>query len=188
MATYTYSQLEGAWIAAGGPASVAPTMAAIGEAESGGSDVIQQGQPYSTTGWGVWQITPGNSEPSVASDNGLLNLQANAKAAVLKYQQQGITAWSTYTSGAYQKFMQNGVTPAADIGSNSPFGSLGTSGGSLGSSLLNGLLSGLGLGSTSDMLERAGLIILGGLLLIVGLYQMANPELQATVKTVAKVA
>src|SRR5215469_3859368 len=53
---YSYSQLEGFWTGAGGSAITAPIAAAIAMAESGGSNVIQQGQPYSTTGWGLWQI------------------------------------------------------------------------------------------------------------------------------------
>lgn len=112
MADTTYAQAEGYWIAAGGDSSVAPIMAAIAEAESSlDSTIIQSGQPYSTTGYGLWQITPGDSEPQCGSDTGLLNGSANACAAVAKYNQGGLTQWTTYTSGAYKAYMNGSTTP-----------------------------------------------------------------------------
>jgi len=117
LATYTYSQLEGFWTGAGGSAVTAPIAAAIAMAESSGSDVIQQGQPYATTGWGLWQITPGNSEPSIGTDNQLLNPQTNAKAAVAKWEAAGksFTPWTTFTSGKYLQFLKGNV-PASNSG------------------------------------------------------------------------
>ena len=100
--------LESLWTSAGGPANVAVIMAAIAMAESGGRNVIQQGQPYGTTGWGLWQITPGNSEPKFGVDQALLVPINNARAAVAKYQSQGLGAWTTYTSGAYKQFLGAG--------------------------------------------------------------------------------
>ncbi len=101
------AQVEGVWIAAGGPANVAPTAAAIADAES--TDIpsnIQQGQPYGTTGWGLWQITPGNSEPQFGVDQALLVPINNARAAVAKYTAaNGFSPWTTYTSGAYLQHM-----------------------------------------------------------------------------------
>lgn len=74
---------------------LATVMAYITVAESGSNPgAIQQGQPYATTGWGLWQITPGNSESQVnAIDYQLLDPFANAQAAVTKFRGQGITAW-----------------------------------------------------------------------------------------------
>lgn len=114
---YSYAQLEGYWIQAGGPKAVAPIAAAIAMAESSGENVEQQGQPYATTGWGLWQITPGNSEPNAGTDSQLLNPQADAKAAVEKYQQAGnsFTPWTTFTSGKYLQFLQGNV-PASNTG------------------------------------------------------------------------
>lgn len=166
MSTYSYAQLEGAWIGAGGPSSVAPTMAAIAEAESGGSDIVQQGQPYSQTGWGVWQITPGNSVPSVGVDNALLNLTSNARAAVAKYNVQGLGAWTTYTTNTYQSYMQSGVTPATDITS--------TSQSVLGPSALDTLMKALNIPDPKELLQRAGLIVFGGLLIIVGMINLTG--------------
>lgn len=115
---YTYAQVEGFWIQAGGPKAVAPIAAAIAMAESSDSNVEQQGQPYATTGWGLWQITPGNSEPNAGTDSQLLNPQANAKAAVEKYEQAGnsFTPWTTFTSGKYLQYLQGNV-PASSTGS-----------------------------------------------------------------------
>lgn len=110
----SYATLEGLWILAGGPASAASIAAAITYPESGANpNSIQAGQPYATTGWGLWQITPGNSVPSVATDRGLLQPFANARAAVAKYKGAGNTfrPWTTYTSGKYLAYVQNGVTP-----------------------------------------------------------------------------
>lgn len=117
MAILTYAQLEGLWIAAGGDPAAASTMAAIAYPESSANTAsIQQGQPYATTGWGLWQITPGNSVPSAGIDNALLNPLNNAKAAVAKYNAakksgNGFRPWTTYTSGKYLRYVQNGVAP-----------------------------------------------------------------------------
>lgn len=113
----SYGQIEGVWEKAGGPASLAAVMAAIAEAESSGQPgIIQQGQPYATTGWGLWQITPGNSEPQYGVDQALLNPLNNARAALAKYHSQGLGAWTTFTSGAYRRFLQGNVPASAYTG------------------------------------------------------------------------
>jgi Lysozyme like domain len=116
MAAYTYAQLEAYWIGAGGSNASAPIAAAIALAESSGQNVIQQDQPYATTGWGLWQITPGNSEPSIGTDNQLLDPSVNAKAAVAKWKAAGqsFSPWTTYTSGKYFQFLQGNTAPAAN--------------------------------------------------------------------------
>ena len=102
MTTYTYSQLEGLWEQAGGSTALAPVMAAIAMAESGGNS-----DAYNASGaTGLWQILGAVN----ASDQGsLTNPQTNAKEAVLKYKTQGLGAWTTYTSGAYKQFLQSGT-------------------------------------------------------------------------------
>lgn len=106
MQPLSYGQRMWLWIRAGGPASLAPTMAAISEAESGGvPGCVQAGQPQSTTGWGLWQITPGTSESQYGTNQELLNPLANARAAVAKYHSQGLRAWTTYSDGTYQQFL-----------------------------------------------------------------------------------
>jgi hypothetical protein len=105
-------QVERYWTAAGGPGGlIAHIAAAITGAESGfRPGAIQQGQPYATTGWGLWQITPGDSEPQAGVNYQLLNPYRNAIAAVAKYRQAGnsFAPWTTYMDGAYLQFMDRG--------------------------------------------------------------------------------
>lgn len=83
-------------------------MAGIAIAESGGTPrVVQQGQPYATTGWGLWQITPGNSEPQAGIDTQLLTAHRNGLAAVAKYNAQGLTAW--YGDRTWSAWKRNGA-------------------------------------------------------------------------------
>ena len=115
MARFTYSQLEGLWIQAGGSRARAPLMAAIAEAESGGD-------PGATGGVGekgLWQINP-HAWGSLATYDPL----GNARAAVHILGVQGLSAWSTYTNGDYRAFLNTSTTPAAVSG--------GTGGGSTG--------------------------------------------------------
>lgn len=102
--TLSLKQIGSLWIQAGGPTSVAPIAAAITVPEAGRRPgAVQPGQPYATTGWGLWQITPGNSEPQFGTDTAMLTPMNNAKAAVAKFQGAGgkFTPWTTYTSGKY---------------------------------------------------------------------------------------
>lgn len=105
-------QIEDYWMGAGGPGGlIAHIAAAITGPESGFNPrAVQQGQPYATTGWGLWQITPGNSEPQFGIDQALLNPRNNAGAAVAKYRGAGSSflPWTTFVSGAYRAFMDQG--------------------------------------------------------------------------------
>jgi hypothetical protein len=110
---------------------MAALMAAIALAESGGnSDATNPTDNNNTqTSWGLWQISTGtHAEPSPNWANGL----TNAQLAVAKYKSQGLSAWGTYDSGEYQKYMQGGVPPSAQLtGMNNPPGnSSGSSSGS----------------------------------------------------------
>ena len=99
MTTYSYAQLEGLWIQAGGPKSLAPVMAAIAEAESRGNSQAQN--PSGATG--LWQIL-GNPFPGNAYDP-----LTNARMAVRKeHDAHGWSPWVTYTSGAYRKYLSQG--------------------------------------------------------------------------------
>jgi len=80
-------------------------MAAIAVAESSWTNAVQKGQPYSTTGWGTWQITPGNSVAEVGVDRDLLDLATNARAAFVKYSERGYLPWVTYTNGKYKEYL-----------------------------------------------------------------------------------
>lgn len=101
MTQLSFGQLEQLWTSEGGAPQWAPTMAGVAYAESSGiPSRVQKGQPYSSTGWGLWQITPGNSEPTIGVNNQLLNPTTNAKAAVAKFDTQGIGAWSSDPVGS----------------------------------------------------------------------------------------
>jgi len=102
---FTKSQIIDALRVAGWPEGTWTTMCAVAGAESSYSNAIQKGQPYSTTGWGTWQITPGDSVPSVATDLALLDLVTNARAALVKWRTQGYRAWSTYNNGVYKRYL-----------------------------------------------------------------------------------
>ncbi len=117
--TLSYNKIEDFWIVAGGPGGVngSETAAAITGAESSFlPGIIQPDQPYSTTGWGLWQITPGDSESADGKDFQLLDPWNNAEAAVAKYEGAGdsFTPWTTYNDGAYQQFME-GVDHATGL-------------------------------------------------------------------------
>lgn len=99
--TYSLGEL---WISAGGDKRLAPIMAAIALAESGGNKGAVGG-PNSdgTYDYGLWQI---NSSHSQYSKSRLLSDPLyNARAAVAIYRSQGLRAWSTYNNGAYKSHM-----------------------------------------------------------------------------------
>ena len=112
MPDYSYAQLEQLWIQAGGSRALAPLMAAIALAESGGNPTEQNDTDNNgtQTSWGLWQISNGTHQQPV---DGILNPLTNAQQAVAKYQSQGLGAWGTYTSGAYEKFYKSGVAAGA---------------------------------------------------------------------------
>jgi hypothetical protein len=144
---YTYAQLEGLWINAGGSKALAPTMAAIAMAESGGCSTA-----YNASGaTGLWQIL-GAVNP--ADQPNLTDPSVNAKEAVLKYQSQGLTAWTTYTSGAYKAYISGSTTPDTAVPGSSSSSSTAT---------VNCVISIPVIGCIMDQAEARALI--GGLLM-----------------------
>lgn len=112
MADLTYGQLEQLWIQAGGSKPLAPLMAAIALAESSGNPGATNPTDNggTQTSWGLWQISDGtHNQP--AQD--ILTPLGNAKAAVAKYQSQGLSAWGTYDSGAYKQYYRGSVPPSS---------------------------------------------------------------------------
>lgn len=101
---YTFGQLETLWINAGGSTALAPVMAAIALAESSGNPNATNPNDNGglQTSWGLWQLSDGTHNQPV---NNILNPEVNAQQAVKKYKSQGLTAWGTYTSGIYRKYM-----------------------------------------------------------------------------------
>ena len=105
---YSYAQLEGLWINAGGAKALAPGMAALAMAESGGCSAALNPSGAS----GLWQIL-GAVDP--ADQKNLFDPAVNAKEAVLKYTSQGLAAWVTYTSGAYKAYLSGSTTPDTSV-------------------------------------------------------------------------
>jgi hypothetical protein len=110
---YTFAELEGLWVNAGGSQGLAATMAAIALAESGGctTDLNTTDNGGTQTSWGLWQISNGtHSSPGANWNTGA----GNAALAVAKWKAQGLSAWGTYDSGAYKQYL-NGAAPDTSV-------------------------------------------------------------------------
>jgi Lysozyme like domain len=107
MPVLTDRQIAAVARSAGFPAAAAVYAVAITHPEAGAnSGAVQAGQPYATTGWGLWQITPGNSEPQFGTDHALLNPLNNARAAHAKWSAAGgFSPWTTFMDGAYGPYL-----------------------------------------------------------------------------------
>ena len=122
MTTYTYAQLEGLWINAGGPKALAPLAAAIAEAEShGNSQAVNpndtNGRGGTQTSWGLWQISNGTHAQPVPN---ILDPAVNARQAVAKWRAAGgFSPWGTYTHGAYKAFLSSKTSPNMNVPSPS---------------------------------------------------------------------
>lgn len=113
--TASRESLEQLWLQAGGPANVARIMAAIAVAESGGRVNAKHRDANGTTDYGLWQI---NSSHGYNVKELTTDPAYNAQAAVAVYRSQGLTAWSTYTSGAYRSHL--GQDPTVPVASRPP--------------------------------------------------------------------
>lgn len=112
----TDAQLTAAWVKAGGDPSKAPMAIAISRAESGGrvgDDVVNHNTDGSIDR-GPWQIN------SVHGAQSSQNLATNAKAAVaISNNGSDWSAWTTFTNGAYKKFL-GASAPAARSSTPAP--------------------------------------------------------------------
>lgn len=115
---YTFPQLEQLWINAGGDRASAAVMAAIALAESGGNPGATNHNSDGSTDRGLWQIN------SVHGSQSTYDITGNAQAAVAIKKSQGLSAWTTYTSGAYRQFMSSAAPDP-----NLPGGSTSVGGG-----------------------------------------------------------
>jgi hypothetical protein len=114
------------WIDAGGNPALANTMAAIALAESGGQTGATNKNTNGTIDRGLWQI---NSSHSQFNAQQLLNDPLyNAQAAVSVFKSQGLTAWTTYSSGAYRNFLA-GAANAQYTGAGPTYGGTRPGGG-----------------------------------------------------------
>lgn len=139
MTQLSYQALESLWTSAGGKPELAPIMAAIAIAESGGNPSSLNDNPHTGDySVGLWQINYygdmlADRTRAYGSPQALrASPTAQARAAVSIYNGQGLKAWTTYTSGAYKRYLQgsnyHGADPVGDTSSSS--GGDGGSGGS----------------------------------------------------------
>jgi len=117
MAILTWLQVAAVALKSGFPPGPAAIATAITQPESGRNPaIIQQGMPYSQTGWGLWQITPGNSEPQYGIDNQLLDPLRNGGAAFAKWYNAGsFRPWTTFVSGAEQFYLPDAEAAVAAV-------------------------------------------------------------------------
>lgn len=103
---YNYAQLEGIWIQAGGSAGAAPIAAAIAMAESGGNSTATNNDSNGSTDRGLWQVN------SVHGSQSTYDVMGNARAAVaISSNGTNWSPWTTYSSGAYRRYLQTNVPP-----------------------------------------------------------------------------
>ena len=106
MPILSWEQVAAAAVLGGWSYTEAVVAASITQPESGRDDtIIQPGQPYATTGWGLWQITPGNSVPQFGINNAMLNPLNNAKAGHFKFLGGGWNPWTTWVNGLNVPFL-----------------------------------------------------------------------------------
>ena len=87
------------------------TMVAIAMAESGGNSKAHNAKPPDNS-YGLWQINMiGNLGPDrrkrygISSNEQLFDPDINVKVAKRIRDEQGLNAWTTYSGGAYKKFL-----------------------------------------------------------------------------------
>ena len=123
----SYGQIKQLWIANGGAPSRADIMAAIAMAESGGNVAAHNPNPPDDS-WGLWQINYygalrqprtsayGSPERLAADPN------AQARAAIdISNNGQNLQPWSTFTDGAYKKYL----SPSTPADPSAPVQSIG---------------------------------------------------------------
>lgn len=97
---YTAGQLEQLWIQNGGNPASAQTAAAVALAESSGDPAATNHNSNGTIDRGLWQI---NSIHGAQSTNDVV---ANVRAAIaISNNGANWQPWTTYVSGAYQRFL-----------------------------------------------------------------------------------
>ena len=138
MPPFTTLELEQLWVAAGGSPDADAVAAAVALAESGGDPTRIDNTAYpARPGYhkpaagaqpeysvGIWQVNM-LAHPSY-TEAALLTPTGNAKAAIaISGNGKDWQPWSTYTSGAYLKFLPGAETAA---GGASPGGSAADAG------------------------------------------------------------
>lgn len=118
MAVLTAAQIAQLVKAAGFPQSAHVTMVAVAKAESGGdTGKVNSKDPHGGS-FGLFQI---NGAHKLDSRRLLSDAAYNTEAAKRIYDTQGLVAWGVYTSGAYEKHLneaRQGVAQAAGVTGN----------------------------------------------------------------------
>lgn len=108
------------WTQGGGARNLAPIMAAIGMAESGGRiDAVNGPNDDGSYDYGWLQI---NSSHGYDRAKLLSDPVYTARAGVAIERAQGLSAWTTYTSGAYKTFLSSGGSYMPTFGRTRPGG------------------------------------------------------------------
>lgn len=190
------------------------TMSAIAMAESSGRTDAHNPIPPDDS-YGLWQINMIGSEGAsrraalgISSNTQLYDPAVNARAAAVILREQGPTAWSTYSSGAYAKYLPatdsagkavqagwwdnfwNGfkkgfnTAPGPTIGDPNgadapPFGTLGNAADAIGS-IATDVSKAAAWMSQARNWVRVGYVIGGGALVLMGLGIVARPLLAGT--------
>ena len=148
MAKLSYAQVKAAAIAGGFTSAAAATMAAIAGAESGYDPNAVGDVSLETAKWGpsvgLVQIRTLKADTGTGSDRDISRLQGNVAAqmhAAYKISDGGrnFSAWSTYTSGSYLKFLNGNGSSSGTLTST---GSVDTERAGLFSGLTQPLLAG----------------------------------------------
>lgn len=174
-------QVAQLWMAAYNPATMPPakrkqlaiTMVAIAGAESSYNKDADNGIAA-----GLWQVNYRAHTQWSASQ--LKDPETNAGAAAQVYKSQGLGAWTTYTNGAYKRFIPQATTAVNSIFNNP--GNLGQDASTAASDVANTVTGGISdLASPLTDIAKAVSFIFslqflyivgGGVLLIVGLIML----------------
>lgn len=112
MSTLTAAQVYALATGAGFDPATARTMTAIAGAESSFNTTAKGDVAIQDHVWGpsigLWQVRSLKSQTGTGRERDATRLTDpafNAKAAHTIYRQQGLSAWSTYTNGAYRAFL-----------------------------------------------------------------------------------
>jgi hypothetical protein len=142
-------------------------------AESGGRSDASNKNTDGSVDRGLWQIN------SVHGPKSTFDPIANVKSAIaISSGGKNWSPWVTYKTGAFRKYLSpttlaDASLPTSTTGLNIPgVGGLSVSG--IVSGAINTVLKMMGLGDLRDMLERAGLIILGFALVIMGIHILSS--------------
>ena len=182
--TYSYSQLVSLYATANGlsPSSAeALTMGAVAMAESSGDPNARNPSGAS----GLWQIMPSHvSDSGWNLGSNFYDPATNARMAYFVLHRQGYTAWTTYTSGAYRKFM-GGTVAAQNVSipgwPTNPDGSAVNPLQAAGSAVAGAATNVLGLPAglmDPGFWRRVGLAMLGIFVMIIGLVILLRRPLE----------